>query len=337
MLRVCVIGMGPIGNRHAKIYTENPDVTLVGVCDRIRERAEKAGSLYGVPYFTDAEEMLSSLSPDLVSIATGGYEYSSDHYEPTMQAISHGCHILGEKPICNDMDKAHEMVSTAKAKGVCYAIDLNHRFTPAAYEAKKWQDEGRLGTPLFCNMSLWIGKFGEFESPYYHLKALNPHSVDIMRHFCGEVKSVQCFAIKAPGRNIWSSASTNMLFENSAVGNLISSYDLARSHNVEKFEITGTEGRILIEDMWMRSMLYPAGSMVRLEYKNPVFDGYADFVDTFRGRINAYVKQLLSGITPDEVDGSGESGYRSSCVIHAAIKSLQEHRIVDVSEIMRPF
>ena len=33
MLKVCVIGLGPIGNRHAKLYHEDPLAELVGVCD----------------------------------------------------------------------------------------------------------------------------------------------------------------------------------------------------------------------------------------------------------------------------------------------------------------
>ena len=47
------------------------------------------------------------------------------------------------------------------------------------------------------------------DSPYFHLKALNPHSVDMMRHFCGDIARVQCFAMKAPGRSMWSTASFN--------------------------------------------------------------------------------------------------------------------------------
>ena len=39
MLRVCVIGLGPIGNRHADIYVENPLSQLVGVCDIDETRA----------------------------------------------------------------------------------------------------------------------------------------------------------------------------------------------------------------------------------------------------------------------------------------------------------
>ena len=181
MLRACVIGMGPIGNNHAKVYQSLPNVTLAAVCDRIAERAEAGGRQYGAPYYLDAVKMLEAERPDIVSVATGGFEYASDHYEPTIQALNAGAHVLCEKPISNDIGLAQRMVDTAKRLNRCFAVDLNHRFTPAARAAKKWQDDGRVGELLFCNMSLWIGKFMELDSVYYHLKALNPHSVDIMR------------------------------------------------------------------------------------------------------------------------------------------------------------
>ena len=37
MQRVCVIGLGPIGNRHADLHAENPLAELVGVCDIVIE------------------------------------------------------------------------------------------------------------------------------------------------------------------------------------------------------------------------------------------------------------------------------------------------------------
>ena len=43
-LRVCVIGMGPIGNRHARIYNADPLAELVGVCDVLKERADAAAA-----------------------------------------------------------------------------------------------------------------------------------------------------------------------------------------------------------------------------------------------------------------------------------------------------
>ncbi len=330
MLRVCVIGMGPIGNLHASIYKADELAELVGVCDIIPERARAAGERLGVPWFTSAGKMLAELSPDLCSVATGGYEYSSDHYGPTIQALEAGCHVLCEKPICNEIAKAEEMVRVARERNRCFAIDLNHRFTPAARVAKKWLDEGRLGSLLFVNMALWIGRPADPESPYFHLKALNPHSVDIIRHFCGDVARVQCFAMKAPGRKIWSTASINLQMKNGMVGHLTSSYDVGRGHPMERCEVAGVDGRFVLEDMWREATLYPAADLVKSVYTNPVFGGFRDFDDTFRDRIHCFLKQVSDGAAPAEIDGSGADGLAAQKVIAAAIESLDTGRIVEV-------
>jgi len=333
-LRVAVVGLGPIGNLHSRIYKQDELAELVGVCDRIPERAEAASEAYGVPAFYDAETMLSELKPDVVSVATGGFEYGSDHYEPTLQAFAHGAHVLCEKPICNDVAKAREMVEAAKRAGRCFGIDFNHRFTPVAYAAHKWVTEGKLGHLLFCNMALWIGKPGEFESVYYHLKALNPHSTNMMMWYCGPIKAVQCFATKAPGRNLWSTASINVLFESGAVGHLTSSYDIARAHGVERCEVAGTAGRLVVDDMWKQATLYPANSMEQQAVVNPVFGGVRDFEDTFRERLHRFLEQVASGASPEEIDGSGEEGLFAQRVIQAAITSLAEgNRLVYLEEI----
>ncbi|MDR2687041.1 MAG: Gfo/Idh/MocA family oxidoreductase [Oscillospiraceae bacterium] len=333
MLNVCVVGLGPIGSLHCRCYSKIEGVHLAAVCDRIPERAQKAGETFGVPWYLDAQEMLEKHRPGLCSVATGGYEYSSDHFEPTIQALLAGANVLVEKPICNDMDKARVMVKTARERGLRLAVDLNHRFTPAALLAKRWQEEGRLGDLLFCNMALWIGKPGEFESPWFHLKALNPHSVDIMRYFMGDVAQVHCFAMKAPGRGIWSTASVNMRFENGAVGHLTSSYDLARGHPMERCEVAGTKGRFVLDDMWREAVLYPADDLTKQVYSNPVFGGYGTFDDTFQARIQSFVDEIVAGAPPEGIDGSGRQGLEASRVIHAAIRSLEEGRPVDVAEI----
>ena len=333
MLKVCVIGMGHIGNLHADIYKENENVRLVGVCDIIKDRAQRAGERLGVPWYLDAEDMLNKVKPDICSVTTGGFEYGSDHYKPTMQALSAGSHVLCEKPISNEISPAREMVSFAKEQGLCLGTNMNHRFTPAARQAKKWQDDGRIGDLLFVNMALWIGKFQELESPYYHLKALNPHSVDIMRYFCGDIDKVQCFAMKAPGRNIWSTASINMQFKNNAVGHLTSSYDIERGHPMERCEVAGTKGRLVFEDMWREATLYPAGNLEKRVFTNPVFGGYEGFDDTFRSRINTFVSQIVEGASPEDIDGSGSDGLEAQRVIQAAIVSLQTGKIVEVDSI----
>jgi predicted dehydrogenase len=333
VIKVCVIGLGPIGNLHADLYRRDEMAELAGVCDIVPERAEKAGRRLGVRSFTDAAEMLRAARPQIASVATGGYEYGSDHAAPTLLALDHGCHVLCEKPISNELAPATAMVARAREKRLCLGVDFNHRFTPAALQAKKWQNEGLVGDLLFCNMALWIGKFQSLDSVYYHLKALNPHSVDMMRYYCGEIRKVQLFATKAPGRNIWSTASFNMQFASGAVGHLTSSYDIERGHPMERCEVAGTKGRFVVDDMWREATLYPAGNLEKRVYTNPVFGGYAGFDDTFGQRLRCFVRQVAAGAKPEEIDGSGEDALRGLRVILAAIRSLDTGTIVDVDSL----
>ena len=59
MLKVCVIGMGPIGNLHARLYQRGPAGGAGGVCDIRPDRADAAGQRWACPAFHDAAEMLA--------------------------------------------------------------------------------------------------------------------------------------------------------------------------------------------------------------------------------------------------------------------------------------
>ncbi len=329
MQQVGVIGMGGIGTLHASIYQDLKTANLCAVCDIDRERADAAAQRFNVPAYYSVPDLLEATTLDMVSVTTGGVEYGSDHYEPTLQALSAGLHVLGEKPICNEIDKAEEMVALAQSKGLCYGINLNHRFTPAARLAKKWMNEGRIGHPLFMNMSMWIKNPRE-SSPWFQIKALHPHTVDIMRHFCGDIEAVQCFATRAPGRTIWSTAQFNMRFESGALGHLSGSYDIERGHPMERCEVAGLKGRFVIDDIFREATLYPAGNMEKTVYSNPVFGGMRDFSDTFRERLSCFVQQLEDGAKPDEIDGSGADGLAAQKVLAAAIESIQTETVVKV-------
>jgi predicted dehydrogenase len=334
MLKAAVIGMGPIGNNHATAYKNCKLAELVSVCDIRKDRADAAKEKYKVAAYYDAKEMLDKEKPDIVSVATGGFEYSSDHFIPTMQALNAGCHVLTEKPISNNLQHGQQMVNLAKELNRCFAVDLNHRFTPAARAAKKWQTDGLIGDLLFLNMALWIGRFQpQFDTEYYHLKALNPHSCDILRYFGGDVEQVHCYAMKAPGRQIWSTASINMKFKNGAVGHLTSSYDIERGHPMERCEVAGTKGRLIFEDMWREATLYPAGNYEKRVYTNPVFGGFRDFYDTFEDRIHTFVREISENVKPENIDGSGKDGLESSRIIHAAIQSLKTNKPVMVQNV----
>ena len=331
MIKVGVIGLGPIGNRHARIYAELENSELVAVCDLDRERADAAAASLGVQAFYSVQAMLDSVELDMASVATGGEEYGSDHYQPTIEALEGGLHVLCEKPISNEIGPAEEMVARAKESGLCFGVDLNHRFTPAARLAKKWMDDGRIGHLLFINMSIWIQNPRE-SSPWFQIKALHPHTVDIMRYYCGDVEAVQCFALKAPGRSIYSTAQFNMRFKNGCLGHLTGSYDIERGHPMERCEVAGLKGRFVVEDMYCGATLYPVGDMEKRVYSNPVFGGMRDFEDTFRNRLASFVDQLEQGVDPEAIDGSGEDGLRAQKVLAAAIESVQREEVVYVED-----
>jgi predicted dehydrogenase len=246
-----------------------------------------------------------------------------------MQALDAGCHVLCEKPISNEIARAGEMVARAREKGLCLGVNLNHRFTPAAVLARKWVDEGRLGHLLFINMSMWIMNPNE-SSPYFQIKALHPHTVDVMRYFCGDIESVQCFATRAPGRRIWSTAHFSMRFRNGVVGGLTGSYDIERGHPMERCEVAGTGGRFVLDDMWREVTLYPSGDPCKTVYTNPVFGGMRDFEDTFRNRLHRFLDEVSRGVAPEEIDGSGADGLAAQKVLAAAIVSLENETVVQV-------
>ena len=328
-LKVAIIGLGNIGNTHGPVYKSDPLADLVAVCDIDKSRADKAAERYGVRAYYSVEEMLKHEEIDAVSVTTAGKENGGDHYDPTMQCLEAGKHVLGEKPISNEIEKARAMVRKAAEKGLYYGINLNHRFTPAARLAKSWVEAGRIGHQLFINMSMWIMNPRE-SSPYFHLKALHPHTIDVMRYFCGDIEAVHCFATKAPGRAIWSTAVFNMKFKNGAVGTLTGSYDIERGHPMERCEVAGTKGRFVIEDMYREVTLYPAGNLEKTVYTNPLFGGFREFSDTFRDRIHRFLEQVSAGVAPAQLDGSATEGLAAQKVIAAAIESMENETVVYV-------
>ena len=153
------------------------------------------------------------------------------------------------------------MVALAAKKKVPYAINLNHRFTPAAQRA---QGVGRRragsASSHIINMRMWINNPIE-TSPWFHLRALHPHSFDVMRYFCGDVKSVAAFMVKGDGRKIWSNAQVLLHFENGMVGNLTGSYDAGGSYGLERCEVVGSKGRFVLEDACEHLHFYPRNSI----------------------------------------------------------------------------
>jgi len=321
MIKIAVIGVNHIGGIHCRTYRQHPDTELAAVCDLMPERAQKAGLEYGVPAYTDMAEMLAKEPIDVVIVATSGMEKGSHHYAPVMAAIEAGKDVLVEKPISNRIDEARRMVAFARERGVRFACNLNHRFTPAAFRAKELVTEGKLGSSLlFLNMRLTIQNPQE-DTEWLHMRALHPHSIDVMRYFGGDVARVQSFMTKAPGRQSWSTVSVNMQFASGAVGHLTGSYDMSMRHPIECCEVAGNEGRIVIDNVYESMTYYPHHSGDLTVFRNPIFNGMMGFNDTFRIRINRFVEQIKADVAPGDIEASGADALAAQEIIEAAIRS----------------
>jgi predicted dehydrogenase len=327
MLRVAVVGLGAIGKTHTNWYHQNPAAELVALCDMLRERVDPVARQFGVKAYHDLDTMLREEPLDAVSICTAGPENGGHHYEPTMRCLDAGKHVLVEKPISNDIEQARAMVRGAKERGLLLGVNLNHRFTPAAERAKRLQTDGALGEVLYINMALTINNPNE-SAPWFHMRALHPHSIDVMRFFGGPIARVQAFMHKAPGRTIWSNASVNMLFASGAVGHLTGSYDASRFHPIERCEVAGSKGRFVIENVYERLEFFPRASPEKLVIDNPIMGGVGSFNETFRARIDTFVAQVATG---GPLDASGDEGLAAQEVIEAAIRSWERGTVEEVA------
>lgn len=328
MLKIGVVGVRGIGNTHARVYKNNALSELVAVCDIDHGRADESAERWGVKAYYSVADMLAHEELDAVSVATGGPENGGWHYEPVMECLEAGRPTLCEKPISNNIEHAREMVAKAKEKNLPFGINLNHRFVPPAAKAKQWVDDGLLGELLILNMTMWIGNPNE-TSPWFHLKALHPHSLDICRYFCGDVARVQAFANHGPlpegGRRVcWSNIQVNMEFENGVVGHLTGSYDADPSHNLERCEVMGSKGRFVLDNCFQELTLFPRGGRDLTVVRNSIMGGMSGFDQTFDRRLNRWLEQLTEGAKPAEFEASGEEGLKVQEIITAAIASIED-------------
>ena len=328
---VAIVGMGNIGNVHAGCYQKDPLAKIVAVCDLIQERADAASARYGVPAFYSVNDLLASgIRIDCASMCTAGVENGGDHYTPTMELLGAGIPVLGEKPIANDVAKAKQMVALAKKKRLRYAINLNHRFTPAARRAKEWIGQGRLGRLHIINMTMWIDNPNE-TSPHFHMRALHPHSLDVMRYFCGDIVSVQAFFLRGQTREGkqrkgWSNVQANLLFKNAVVGHLTGSYDAGGGFGLERCEVTGSKGRFVLEEACEDLTFTSRNSTEREHYHH--LGGMTGFGETFAARIHTWLEQNAQKVAPSQIDGAGEDALRVQRIIEACIESWEKRKVV---------
>jgi predicted dehydrogenase len=107
-IRCGVVGVGSLGQHHARIYGELEEAELVGVADSNPERAEEIASHHGGRAFTSAGELAAACECLSIAVPT------DLHAEVAIPAMEAGAHVLVEKPICANLEDAEALLAVAK-------------------------------------------------------------------------------------------------------------------------------------------------------------------------------------------------------------------------------
>jgi len=146
-VNAAVIGVGNMGQHHARNYNEIPGVNLVAIADIDPKIGEPLAKRFDCKYYEDYQELLAKEKIDLVTIAVP----TKFHKKVALDCIAKKIHILLEKPIAGTVSEAKDIVAAAKAKGVKFTVGHIERFNPAVLKLKEMIDKGKLGEIVSIN------------------------------------------------------------------------------------------------------------------------------------------------------------------------------------------
>jgi predicted dehydrogenase len=124
-LRVGVIGVGALGQHHARVYAELPEARLVGVVDADGAKAGEVAARYGCQVFASPDQL--AVEVDAVSVAVP----TIDHHRVARPLLEAGKGVLLEKPMTTTLEQADDLIAAAAASGAILQIGHVERFNPA--------------------------------------------------------------------------------------------------------------------------------------------------------------------------------------------------------------
>ena len=332
-LKVAAVGCGGIGMRHQLGYLEHPQAELVAVCDIDAEKAKNRAQELGIPnWYPSIQEMVANEECDAIDVVTADHL----HFEPVIECLEAGKHVMCEKPLSLDINEAEQMVAKAEEKGVHLAIDYNRRFAPGYAKAREWFDSGACGQIAYIDMKLSQGgPVSTWKGPYYLLYELQTHAIDLLRWFGGEIVAVSSQMahprIKEANPDehpCWTSMALSMRYETDAVASLLASWDSDFTHPIERLEICGSDAEIVVDNVLSRATLMRRDDSVVEEYRPSIFRmEELAFDGTFAWRVKAFVDDLLNDRPPLP---SGRDGLQALRVVEAIVQSWEEKREVAV-------
>lgn len=329
-LRVGVIGVGHLGQHHARILSTMPDVRLAGVADASADRAAAVAERCHTSAFADYRRLLDAVDAAVVAVPT------VLHREVAGAFLSRGIATLVEKPMAGTLADAEQLAAIARATGTVLQVGHIERFNPAlrALESlpvrPKYINAERLSIFTFRSTDIGV------------VLDLMIHDIDLLLSLISApVRSVAAVGVSLFGEHE-DVANARIEFEDGGVANVTASR--ASFQAVRKMRIWGAEGYASLDfhtrqgtlirpsDQLRRGRLeidgldltQPAaikehvfGKMLRVdrvscEGREPLALELEDFVAAARGQSRPRV--------------SGEDGLRAMRLADQILRSLETHR-----------
>ena len=253
-LGFAVIGLGSIAHFHIRCIQELEGCRLVAVASSTPERVEEAEERYGVAGYSNIDAMLLRKDIDVVCICTA----SGYHLEPTLAAARAGKHIICEKPLEVNLERADHMIQACREAGVKLACIFQSRFKEDYLRIRSAIRAGKLGKVVLANAYIkWYRDDEYYASRSWRgtlkgdggaaLINQSIHTIDLLQDLMGPVKSiygkVRTMTHDIEGEDLGLAI---LQFENGAMGTIEGSTSVYPGYP-ERLEIHGSKGSIVYE------------------------------------------------------------------------------------------
>jgi predicted dehydrogenase len=120
--------------------------------------AEQLGERFGISAcFSDLNEMLRAIRPDVVHITTP----PQSHYSIAKHCLESGSHVYLEKPFTVSAEEAESLIDAARHLDLKVTVGHNYQFTPEMLEMRRLVSDGALGARPAHLESYWSYDLGD--------------------------------------------------------------------------------------------------------------------------------------------------------------------------------
>ncbi len=335
-LEAVLVGCGGISRAWLSTIVELPDLNLAALVDLDAQAAQARAEefdLLDVRIDVDLENVLDEVKPDVVFDCT----VPEAHHPVTLSALSHGCHVLGEKPLADTLEHAQEMVAAAEAAKRIYSVMQNRRYDPNIRQLKAFLMSGVLGRLTTVNCDFYIGAhFGGFRDHMEHVLLVDMaiHTFDAARFLTGaDARTVYCKEWNPPGSWYDHGASAVAIF--GMTDELIYTYRgswCAEGLNTtweSRWHIIGEQGSVIWDgDEGFQAEVVAETGLFRSELKVLTVPPVAPTkVGGHAGAIREFVRCVRTGCVPETICSDN---IKSLAMVFGAVASADAGRRVDI-------